>query len=595
MREFDPIRLEVLKNAFDTIADEMALILLRTAHSPIVRDSMDFSTALCDFQGETLAQAITTPMHLGSFQDAMAFLIERYQGSIAPGDVFIGNDPYAAAGQHLPDIYIVQPIFLQDALVGWATTVAHHADVGGIVPGSNALGASEIYQEGLRLPFLKLYDKGVPNEAIWEIIALNVRVPEQVTGDIKAQMAACVTCSREYVELCERYGMDTIETYIGELHDYAERLTRAELLDIPDGTYRFTDHIDGLGENPEPVILQVAVTVLGDTLTVDWSGSSPQVAGGINTPLPFTKAGVYTAIRSVMKADIPNCHGFTRPIQVTAPEGSVLNSVHPAPTGARGITGYRVIDCMFGALAQVVPERVTADGMGGSTIPTFGGWHAGEPFVFAETFMGTWGAAPIHDGQEGVPHMGANQSNVPVEMIEANFPLRIRRYGIVPDTGGAGKFRGGNALLREYEFLAERGVFSLRSDKRDFPPHGLDGGEPGKGPINILNPGPEQRELPVLVTEAIPLKRGDVFFHVTPSGGGFGNPFERVPASVLEDVLEEKLSIERARAAYGVVIEGSPPRVDEAATREARSSAGRVVPEAAGKSSPPGPNPVPGK
>ena len=577
MRDIDPIRLEVLKNAFDTIADEMALILLRTAHSPIVRDSMDFSAAICDGRGESLAQAITTPMHLGSFHDAMQFLTERYQGNVAPGDVFIGNDPYAAAGQHLPDIYVVQPIYLQDALVGWATTVAHHADVGGIVPGSNALGATEIYQEGLRLPFLKLYDKGIANEGIWEIIALNVRVPDQVTGDIKAQMAACVTGTREYLELCERYGTQTLERYIVELHDYAERLTRAEILEIPDGTYRFTDHIDGLGEHPQPVTLQVAVTVRGEELTADWTGSSPQVAGGINTPLPFTKAGVYTAIRSVMKADIPNCHGFTRPIHVSAPKGTVLNSVHPAPTGARGITGYRVIDCMFGALAQVLPHRVTADGMGGSTIPTFGGWHEGEPFVFAETFMGTWGAAATHDGQEGVPHMGANQSNVPVEMIEANYPLRIRRYGIVPDTGGAGKYRGGNALMREYELLAERAVFSLRTDKRDFPPHALDGGEPGQAPVNILNPGPGQRELPVLVTEAIPLKRGDVFFHVTPSGGGHGDPMVRDPQLVLADVIEEKLSRERALKAYGVVIEGDPPRVDEAATRELRASSERAA------------------
>ncbi len=574
LKEIDPIRLEVLKNAFDTIADEMAIILLRSAHSPIVRDSMDFSAAICDPRGETLAQAITTPMHLGSFYDAMKFLQKRFQGNIAPGDVFVGNDPYAAAGQHLPDIYIIQPIFLKEERVGWATTVAHHADVGGIVPGSNALGATEIYQEGLRLPFLKLYDRGVPNDAIWEIIALNVRVPHQVTGDIKAQMAACLTASRELLELCERYGPETLAHYSVSLHDYAERLTRAEILEIPDGTYRFTDHIDGLGEHPEPIVLQVAVTVQGDELTADWSGSSPQVPGGVNTPLPFTKAGVYTAIRSVMKSDIPNCHGFTRPIHVTAPEGTVVNSVHPAPTGARGITGYRVIDCMFGALGQVLPDRVTADGMGGSTIPTFGGWNEGKPFVFAETFMGTWGAATTHDGQEGVPHMGANQSNVPVEMIEANYPLRVQRYGIVPDTGGAGQFRGGNALIRVYELLAEECVFSLRSDKRDFVPHGLAGGEPGQGPVNIINPGPEERVLPVLVTEAISLNRGDVFYHVTPSGGGYGDPLCRDPQLVLDDVIEEKLSPERALSAYGVVIVGAPLRVDEEKTREQRRKLG---------------------
>ena len=572
----DPIRLEVLKNAFDTIADEMALILMRTAHSPIVRDSMDFSTALCDPAGETLAQGVTTPMHLGSFYDAMRFLIQNFAGQIRAGDVYIANDPYAAAGQHLPDIYIITPIFFENELGGWATTVAHHADVGGIVPGSNALGATEIYQEGLRLPFLKLYDAGVVNQAILDIVALNVRVPDQVIGDLKAQMASCLTGVRGMIELYKRHGRETLTLYITELHDYAERLTRAEIFEIPDGVYEFTDHIDGLGPNPEPVIFQVKVTVAGDEITADWTGSSLQVPGGINTPIPFTKACVYTALRSVMTADIPNCHGFTRPIHVTAPLGTVVNSVHPAPTGARGITGYRTIDCMFGALAQALPDRVTADGTGGSTLPGFGGYDRGVPFVFAETFMGTWGAAATHDGQEGVPHMGANQSNVPIEMIEANLPLRIRQYGIASDTGGAGRFRGGNALIREYELLAETAVFSLRSDKRDFPPHALAGGEPGHGPVNLLRSGGVETTLPVLVTDGISLSRGDVFFHMTPSGGGYGDPFTRNPLLVLEDVLEDKLSVARARAAYGVAIVGIPPRIDQAATDELRGGRGEA-------------------
>jgi N-methylhydantoinase B len=567
----DPIRLEVLRNAFDTIADEMALILMRTAHSPIVRDSMDYSTALCDAKGRTLAQGVTTPMHLGSFYDAMDFLIERYKANVFPGDIFIGNDPYAAAGQHLPDIYIVQPIFLREKIVGWATTLAHHADVGGIVPGSNALSAIEIYQEGLRLPFVKLVDKGKHNDILWDVIGLNVRVPDEVQGDLRAQMSACIAAERGLLELIERYGVDEVERYAEELHDYAERLTRAEIGDIPDGVYEFTDNIDGLGENPTPVIFKAKVTIAGDTVAVDWTGTSKQVPGGINTPIPFTKACVYTALRSVMRSDIPNCQGFTRAITVTAPKGTVVNSVHPAPTGARGISGYRMIDCLFGALAQAVPDRVMADGSGGSTLPSFGGYVNGKAFVFAETFMGTWGATLDHDGQEGVPHMGANQSNVPIEMIEANYPLRIRRYGLIPDTGGAGKFRGGNSLIRDYEFLADEGVFSLRTDKKAFPPHGLAGGEEGAAPVNQLITPDGVRELPVLVTEPITLHRGDIFHHITPSGGGYGPAFERDPELVLADVLDERLSIERARNAYGVVITGDPPAVDVEATRRERA------------------------
>ena len=553
MRQVDPIRLEVMKNAFDSIADEMALMLMRAAYSPIVRDSMDYSTAICDAQGQTLAQGVTTPMHLGSFYDAMQHLMRRYAGNIRPGDVFIGNDPYAADGQHLPDIYIVEPIFHSGRLVAWTTTLAHHADVGGIVPGSNALGAEEIYQEGLRLPFLKLYDAGVMNAAIWEIIGLNVRVPDMVQGDLRAQMAASHAGRRSFIELVERHGIDEVLASAEELHDYAERLGRAEIRDLPNGTYHFTDHMDGLGETPEPIVIQLALTIHDETISVDFTGTSPQVAGGVNTPLPFTKASVYTALRSVLLSDIPNCHGFERVVTVTAPKGTVVNSVHPAPCGARGITGYRVIDAMFGALAQALPDRVTADGMGGSTVPTFAGQHQGGAFVFTETVMGTWGATSAHDGQVGVPHMGANQANVPVEMIEAAYPLRIRRYGIMPDTGGAGQHRGGNAFIREYEYLGEApGLLSLRSDKRDFRPHGLYGGAEGTGPQSLLFRGNNVTELPVLVTKPYALAKGDVFRHISPSGGGYGRAADRPRAAVLADLEAGLISAETAMRDYGV-------------------------------------------
>lgn len=533
----DPIRLEVMKNAFDAIADEMALMLMRAAYSPIVRDSMDFSTAICDAKGQTLAQGVTTPMHLGSFYDAMQHLITTFKGNIHPGDVFIANDPYAAAGQHLPDIYIIEPIFHNDVIVAWTTTLAHHADVGGIVPGSNALGAVEIYQEGLRLPFLKLFDRGTPNEAIWDIIRLNVRVPEMVEGDLRAQMAASHAGRRSFMDLVIRYGLDDVLACAEELHNYAERLGRAEIRDLPKGTYHFTDHLDGLGEDPQTITIQLAVTIHADTISVDFTGTSPQVAGGLNTPLPFTKASVYTALRSIMLSDIPNCHGFERVVEVTAPLGTLVNSVHPAPCGARGITGYRTIDAMFGALAQAVPDRVTADGMGGSTVPTFAGVQDGKAFVFTETVMGTWGATSDHDGQVGVPHMGANQANVPIEMIEMMYPLRIRQYGIVPDTGGAGKFRGGNAFIREYEYTGENdGLLSLRSDKRKHLPHGLFGGHDGTGPVNLLITKAGQTELPVMITKPYLIRKGDIFRHISPSGGGFDLPENRSQAMIKADI-----------------------------------------------------------
>jgi len=554
IKQIDPYRLEVIKNGFDTIADEMTLIILRTAYSAIVRDTMDFSTAICDAEGQTLAQGLTTPMHLGSFYDAMQQLIKQYDGRIDSGDVFIGNDPFTAAGQHLPDIFIILPIFIDDILQGWATTIAHHCDVGGIVAGSNALGATEIYQEGLRLPFVKLYEKGILNQAIWDVIETNVRVPELVLGDLHAQTVACHIGAREYQEMFSRYGAETMHFYIQELHNYAESLARSEFSEIPDGTYEFTDHLDGLGENPEPIIFHVALTVKGDEVVVDWTGSSPQVSGGVNCSLPFTKAASYTPLRSIMGSEVPNCHGYTRPITVIAPKGTVTNVVHPGACGARGISGFRMIDCLFGALGKIVPEKVTADGCGGSTLPTFSGYRDGKAFVHSETLLGTWGGTAHHDGQEGVPHLGANQSNVPIELIEIDNPVRIEQYGFVANTGGPGKFRGGLSIIRDYRILEDEVTLTLRSDKRAYPPHGLVGGKSGGGSISIMNPDSESRVLPVLLTKPEKLKNGDLFRHIKAAGGGYGNPLERDPEAVLEDVVAEKVTKEHAVEAYGVVI-----------------------------------------
>lgn len=569
-KDIDPALLEVLKNGFDSIADEMALILMRSAYSSIVRDALDFSTAICDAKGQTLAQGLTTPLHLGSFFDAMRFLINRYSDKIYPGDIFIGNDPYAAAGQHLPDIYIIKPIFIDDTLEGWATTLCHHTDVGGIVPGSNALGASEIFQEGLRLPFLKLHDRGQVNQAILDIVAINVRVPDKVIGDLHAQIAGCQAGERGFKEMFNRYGAETIRVYIEEIHDYAERLVRSEFREMPDGEYEFTDHIDGLGPHPEPVVFQVKVSIKGETVLVDWTGTSKQVRGGINSPLPFSKAASYTALRSVMSADLPNCQGYTRAIRVEAPEGTIVNPVSPAACGARGITGFRMIDCLFGALAQALPEKVPADGCGGATLVGFGGYCGREPFVSVETLMGNSGGGPLRDGQEGVPHMGANQANVPIEFIEMDTPLRIERYGFVRDSGGPGKYRGGLSIIREYRALVDDIQLTIRSDKRTYPPHGLFGGKPGTPSWNILNPETENRILPVLLTSPEIMKTGDLYRHIMAGGAGYGNPFEREPELVLKDVREEKISLAKARAEYGIAIDPETMEVDIEATQALR-------------------------
>ena len=553
----DPFTLEIIRSALDSTADEMALSLMRSAYSTIVRDATDFSTAVCDADGRTLAQGLTSTLHLGSFYDAMRCLIERRGEDVHPGDIFTFNDPYLAAGQHLPDIYIIKPIFWEGHIEGWATTLAHHADVGGIVPGSNALGAHEIYQEGLRLPILKFYNRGVPNDSVLDIIAANVRVPDLVIGDLHAQMAACATGEAGVIELFERYGRDQARAYFEAIHDYAERLARAELGKIGDCECTFEDHIDGLGEEPEPVLLKVKVTIRGAQATVDWTGTAPQVDGGINSPLPYTKAAAYVALRSIMLADLPNSHGFTRPIRVVAPEGSVVNPIHPGACGARGITGYRMVDCLLGALARAVPERVPADGNGSPTLVTFGGYRDGNAFVFCDVLVGNWGATTTHDGQDGVPHLGGNISNVPVEMIETRYPLRIERYGLVADSGGAGKYRGGLALVREYRVLADGVILSLRSDRRRFPPHGLSGGHDGAPSRTTINPDGEARELPVLLTDPVVLNAGDVLRHVMAGAGGYGDPCERDRQRVARDLREGRIGRRRAEESYGVAISGA--------------------------------------
>ncbi len=565
----DPITLEVIKNALASAADEMALVVMRSAYSPVVRDTMDYSTALCDRDGELIAQGLTLAVQLGSFPSIMGHVREHFGDDIHPGDVFIANDPYGFGGQHLPDIYVIQPVFHADRLEGFAATMAHHVDVGGITPGSIAVHATEIYQEGLRLPLLKLYEGGRENSTVFRILEKNTRQPVEVIGDLRAQIAACRAGERGLVEIFERYGVDETHLYLDELQRLSERLMRAELAELPDGTYTFEDFIDGFGEEPEPLRIAVELTVSGDEVTVDFAGTAPQVAAALNCPLGLVSAAVYCAFRGIATREIPNAGGYLRPIHIEAPVGTIVNPVLPAACGARGVVGYRVYDAVMGALAQVVPDRVVAPGEGGPTLIAIGGYQGGNPFVLAEVLVGCWGARAGRDGLEGVSNPLANLSNQPVELVESDLPLRVHGYGLVPDSGGPGTFRGGLAYERSYELLADDAVMTVRADRRAHPPYGLEGGESGAPSANTITSAGEQWSVPTMPMEALKLRRGDVFHHVSAGGGGSGSPFERDPARVLEDVLDEKVSVEAARERYGVVV--TDGRVDEDSTRAARA------------------------
>jgi N-methylhydantoinase B len=355
------------------------------------------------------------------------------------------------------------------------------------------------------------------------------------------------------------------------MQDQAERVMRAVIADIPNGTYAFSDFIDGIGDDAQQIEIRATISVAGEEITIDMSGSSPQVPAAINCPIAMVNSAAYCAIRCLSRTEIPNCQGYMRPVRIVAPEGTIVNPRFPAACAARGVIGYRVFDAIMGALSQAVPERVIAAGEGGPTLFSIGGEHQGRHFVLTEVMVGCWGARAAMDGVEGISNPAANLSNQPIELIEAELPLEVVRYGLVADSGGAGKHRGGLGFVREFRSLADRAMCTVRADRRAHPPYGIAGGRHGAPSSSVLTNGGRTRVLPTMPMEAIPLGRGDVFRHVSAGGGGYGDPRERDPALVLADVVEEKVSLEAARADYRVVIDPLTMTVDRAATELLRN------------------------
>jgi N-methylhydantoinase B len=566
----DPVRLELVKNAIGSIVDEMVLTVIRIAYSSIMRDTMDLSSAFCDRQGRMIAQGLSVALHLGSIPDAMDQVRRKYGDTLQPGDIVVLNDPYQG-GMHLPDIFMFKPVFVAERLLGYAVVVAHHNDIGGRVPGSSAADSTEIFQEGLRIPVLKLYERGKVNQTLMDLIAINVRIPDVVLGDLQAQAAACGIAERGMNELAARYGTDQLERHFDELLDYSEREARRTVRSITPGIYRFVDYLDDDGVNmDQPVKIAVAVHVEGDELTVDLEGTSAQVRGAINSTLSFAKSAVYFAVRSIMDSDAPNNSGFFRPIHVKAPLGCLVNPRPPAAVAARGISGFRLIDAMFGALAQAIPERVRAAGEGGTTSYSFGCYDAEGRFsLFREAIMGAWGGGYRREGIDGIANGAANISNAPIEMVENQAPIRVERYELVPDSGGPGEWRGGMSVLRQLRFLGERATLQLRSDRRRHSPYGLVGGRDGSVSNNLLDDGSNWTQLPTKFTR--PLAKGQAMRHTTAGAGGYGDPLRRDPELVLADVVDGKVTPEGAKRDYGVVVLRSPWRIEAAATAALRN------------------------
>lgn len=564
----DPLVFELIKNALAGIADSMAITVVRTARSFVVKQSMDFSTALCDAQGELIAQGMCVPLHLGAMPPALQGVLQRYQGRLYPGDICIVNDPYSG-GSHLPDIFLFKPMFVGDILAAFACVIAHQTDIGGRVSGGNACDNTEIYQEGLRIPPLKLFERGVPNETLFAMLERNVRVPEKVLGDVRAQIAALHSGEKDFLQLVQEYGLEELREYITEIMDYTERFTRNEITALPDGSFAFTEYIDDDGIDPQPIRIQLNLTIAGDTITADFTGTSPQSKGSIQPNLPATQAMVYAAIRCVLDPAIPNNGGYFRPIRVIAPPGTFVNPLHPGAVAARALGARRVAQTVFGALTLALPGKIFAAWGGGEFGICIGGYDKNrKPFVHLEFHNDTsWGGGPLKDGLDGHPGPMSNLANTPIELLEAEQPLRIDQYGFVPDSGGAGKYRGGLAMVRDFRLL-EEATLQIRSDRRKFAPYGLYGGKPGTLAAGILNPDTSPQDMPskFLLTA----QPGDVYRMILAGGGGYGEPLERDPECVAADVREEKLSVEYARREYGVVLDSATLAVDHAATAALR-------------------------
>jgi N-methylhydantoinase B len=567
----DPITEELFRNSIAALGDEMVLTIYRTAYSGVLKNIMDYSAALCDAKGRLAAQGLALPGHLCSIPVALQAVLRHFGDDIAEGDILINNDPYDG-GMHLPDIFIFKPLFANGKPVAYAATICHHTDVGGRVPGSNASDSTEIYAEGLRIPPLKLYERGKPNTTLLRMIDRNVRLPGRVLGDIRSQLAACEIAARGMTDLVARYGADSVVTLMNATMDYSERLTRHCLSELPDGEATFTDWIDDDQiDVGKPIPLVCTVRKHGDAMEVDWTGSAPQVKGAINNTWSYTAAMSFTAVKSVLSINMPNNDGVFRPIKVIAPPGTITHGKLPAACAARGLTGFRGVDCCFGALAKLYPERVIAASEGGNTGITIGGYDAAlRPFIYVDFLSGAWGGRPWADGLDGNTSMFANMASFSVEVIEAENPLEVLDYEFVPDTGGAGKFRGGMSQRKTWRMLADEGVLQVRADRQTHRPYGLYGGGPGAAGRNMLDPGlPTEQKLHAKLT--MTLRRGQLFRHELPGAGGWGDALERDLALVAKDLRDGLVTIEGAARDYGVVAHGDPPEIDGAATETLRT------------------------
>jgi N-methylhydantoinase B len=567
----DPVTLGVIWGALQSIAVEIGTTVHRTAYSEQAREGQDFSVAVFDPAGRMVAQGPYSPGHMGAMSFAVKNALAAFPAeTLRPGDGILLNDPLLGSG-HLPDFFITQPAFHEGTLVGFAVNILHHTDVGGQRPGSQGVvGIFDYFQEGLRIPPTRVWREYQEDDGLLGIIAANTRTPDKVLGDLRAQRSALRVGEQRLVELAARYGPATIFAAMDEIRGRTEASMRAAIRAIPDGVYRFEDFLDDWGPGTDPLRVSVTLTVADDTLGIDYAGSSPQTPSGLNSYINYTRSYSYAAIKSLTDPLGPMNEGALRPITVTAPEGSFLNPRPPAGGGPRALICYRIFEAVLGALAGAVPERVAAAASHMAN-PTFGGWDPaqGRRFVAYELVLSGTGARAGLDGCEGMS-WAFNASNIPVEAQEARHPIVVERFELIPDSGGPGRFRGGCGVRRDLRFLADDGKLTNLTDRQRIPPWGLFGGEPGALGRTVLNPGPGEQE--IHGKESRDFVHGDVVSFQQSGAGGYGDPRERDPARVRQDVLDGYVSLEAARVRYAVVLDddGTAVTVNEAATRALR-------------------------
>jgi len=557
----DPATFEIVKNGLYKIAEEMRVVLAKTAYSPLLKSAGDYSCGLFDARGEMVAQGTDLPIHLGSMPDAVRAIVAAFAADVHDGDVFLHNDPYFG-GSHLPDVNVVRPAFYEGRLLGYACLRAHWPDVGSATPGSYG-AVTEIFGEGLRLPPLRLISRGAVNADLENVILANVRTPDERKGDLGAQLAATLRATERLKALARRYGAEQLIGYMARVMDYSERLMRATLADLPDGEGVFEDFCDGDGIADDelgrdaPFRIRLSIKKTADRLIVDFAGTAAQVKGPMNAPLSVTASGIYCGLKTAVDPNnlIPPNSGCWRTIEIRAPKGCVVNATFPAPVVyANHEISHRVADMVMGALASFMPEQVMACSQGTSAILTLGGVDpvTGRPYVSYETVKGGYGARPNKDGINCIASGISNTMNTPVEIMEMAFPVRIERYEVNADSGGAGRYRGGCGVIRVWRLLdGADATGALCMERMTSPPFGLLGGKAGAAAaVKLTTPDGARRHLPGKGAFSAPA--GSVIEMITPGSGGFGPVAARDRAAIGRDLLDGYVSAAGAQRDYGI-------------------------------------------